>query len=390
MTKWLICSGPDWYRASVTSTKQFARQFRNSGYHVLWINPIAFKSPFVNSTTRSSALSKIRNKLATHLRLLRREANDFWILVPFYLPSFGERGDRWNRGLVNLQVRIACMLLGIRIPEAILWISGSFTAESLLDWRFHRKIYQAADLISGFRNASPALKQKLEVRERNLCTKADTVFAASEKIAAKLREFIMDPEKVHLLHHGVDFRHFSATGALSESIRKIRSAGKPVAGYFGSLSDANDKAVFLALAERGFSVAIIGKVMGDYTDLLKNKDIHLLGPVPYQELPRYAAGFDVALLNWRMHEWIQNCFPVKSLEYLALGLPVVSCKIPVLMAHFPDEISFVETPEEFAQEARRLVESDSEALRQRRRQSVSGWSWESRFTYVQHVMENLN
>ncbi len=388
MTKWIICNGPDWYRASVTSTKQFARQFGNNGYHVLWINPIAFKSPFVNSANRSSALTKIKNKLATHLQFLRRENKGFWVLVPFYLPGFSGRFDRINRRLVNLQVRLCCLLLGIRVPQTVLWISGSFTAEGLLDWPFHRKIYQAADLISGFRNASPELKQKLETRERHLCLKADTVFAASEKIAEKLRKFSPDPEKVHLLHHGVDFRHFTATEALSESIRKIRAAGKPVAGYFGSLSDANDKAVFLALAEFGFSVAIIGKIMGDYTELLNNKDIHLLGAVPYPELPRYAAGFDVALLNWRMHEWIQNCFPIKSLEYLALGLPVVSCKIPVLMTHFSDEISFVETPEEFAKEAMRLVKSDSDMLRHRRRQAVSDWSWESRFTYVQQVLGN--
>jgi len=386
MKKWVICNGPDWYRASVTSTKQLIRKFRENGYHVLWINPIAFKSPFVNSTTRSSALSKIRNKLATHFRWLRLDSKGFWVLVPLYLPSFSDRADAINRQLVRFQVRLCCMLLGIRISDAILWISGSFTAEGLLDWPFHRKIYQAADLISGFRNASPELKEKLEARERNLCNKADVVFAASDRIAEKLMDLCTKPEKVKLLHHGVDYQHFNPSGKTAQIIRNIRAIGKPVAGYYGSLTDANDKDVFLALAEKGFSVVVIGKVLGDYSGLENNKNIHLLGPVPYPELPPYAAGFDVALLNWRMHEWILNCFPVKSLEYLALGLPVVSCKIPVLMTHFADVMAFVETPEEFAREAKRLVAFDNPENRTRRRQSVSGWSWENRFNYVQNVL----
>lgn len=387
MKRWVICSGPDWYRPSVTSTKQYIQQFRKNGYAVLWINPIAFKSPFVNSASRSSALNKIRNKLATHLRWLRREGKGLWVLVPFYLPSFSERADRINRRLVALQVRICCLLMRIRVRRAILWISGSFTAEGLLDWPFHRKVYQAADLISGFRNASPALREKLEARECGLCRKTDAVFAASEKIGDQLACLAGTPEKIKLLHHGVDFDHFRATAEPDEAVRRIRALGRPIAGYFGSLSDANDKDVFRALADDGFSVVIIGKVLGDYAELQGHRNIHFLGPVPYPDLPRYAAGFDVALLNWRMHEWIENCFPVKSLEYLSLGLPVVSCRIPVLMDHFQNEMAFVEKPDEFAREARRLVKEDTPGSREKRRSSVRDWSWDGRFDFVQKVLE---
>ena len=177
MTKWIICSGPDWYRPSVTSTKQLVNQFRNNGYGVLWINPIAFKSPFINSSSRPSAFRKIKDKLSTHSRWLRRDCHKFWVLVPLYLPSFGSNADGLNRWLVNIQVRLCCIFLGINCNKSILWISGSFTVESLLGWQFFRKIYQAADLISGYRNASQVLRKKLEKRERNLCHKANTVFA---------------------------------------------------------------------------------------------------------------------------------------------------------------------------------------------------------------------
>ncbi len=385
--KWIVASGPDWYLPTVSSTEQLMRQFNNDGYGVLWINPIAFKSPFVNSSSRSSVLRKIKNKIRTHLRWLRREAQGFWVLVPLYIPSFSARADRLNRWLIKVQIKFCCILLSINVRNSILWASGSFTAESILGWPFFRKVYESADLISGFRGASPALKQKLEQREKNLCFQATNVFAASEKIAEKLNLLCANKTKIKLLHHGVNYNHFSSRRSTADIMKKIKAKGKPIAGYFGSLSDANDKDVFLALAEQEFSVVIIGKVLGDYGELQQHENIYFLGPIPYPELPSYASAFDVGLLNWRMHEWILNCFPVKSLEYLAMGLPVVSCKIPVLMDHFANEMSFVETPAEFLTEARRLVAEDSLVLRENRRDAVRKWSWDSRYDYVRKILE---
>jgi len=386
MTKWIIVSGPDWYRPSVSSTEQMVRQFKKNGYSVLWINPIAFKSPFINSSNRSSVFVKIKDKLWTHLHWLRRNSQKLWVLVPLYLPLFSNSADRLNRWIVGIQIKLCCIMFNIKIRESVFWISGSFTAETLLDWPFYRKVYEAADLISGFRNASQELKKKLEIREQNLCHKADTVFAASERIAEKLIELCGKKVKVKVLHHGVDFPHFAAELDPPDVMKQIKALGKPIAGYFGSLTDANDKEVFLSLAKNGFTVVIIGKVLGDYTALQEHENIHMLGPIPYSLLPMYAQAFDVGLLNWRMHEWIYNCFPIKALEYLALGLPVVSCKIPVLMKHFGDVISFVETPAEFVEEAKRLVAENTVESIRKRQQVVRNWSWENRFEYVRNVL----
>ena len=53
-------------------------------------------------------------------------------------------------------------------------------------------------------------------------------------------------------------------------------------------------------------------------------NIHLLGPRPYQSLPAYLKGFDVALLPNTLNEYTANMFPMKFFEYLAAGKPVVS------------------------------------------------------------------
>ena len=46
-----------------------------------------------------------------------------------------------------------------------------------------------------------------------------------------------------------------------------------------------------------------------------------LGPIPYEELPAYAARFDVGLMPWLDNDWIRSCNPLNMLylmnvEYL--------------------------------------------------------------------------
>lgn len=387
MAKWLICSGPDWYRPSVTSTKHFAEQYNNDGYRILWINPVAFKSPFLNSTSKSSAWRKIKNKLHTHLRFLRRDKPGFWVWVPLYLPAFSKIADRINTVIFKIQFHLIRLLLNINIPESTLWISGSFTAKGILTLPFAVKVYQAADLISDFRGASTELKKTLQAKERLLCQEVDIRIAASENIASSLKSLCNLP--VHFLQHGVDYRLFSSACELNSAILSIRSKGLPVAGYFGSLSDANDKDVFLKLASSGFSVVIIGKKLGDYKMLECHPDIYFIGPVSYSTLPSWANGFDVALLNWLPAEWIQNCFPIKALEYLAVGLPVVSCPIPVLKNYYSEVISFANTPGDFLDLCRQAVSENSESLRLKRRDCVKDSSWESKYQHVKELIREL-
>ncbi|HTH51369.1 MAG TPA: glycosyltransferase, partial [Pyrinomonadaceae bacterium] len=49
---------------------------------------------------------------------------------------------------------------------------------------------------------------------------------------------------------------------------------------------------------------------------------------PYQELPAYCKGFDIAINPFIVNELTLAANPLKVREYLAAGLPVVSTDIP--------------------------------------------------------------
>ena len=387
-SKWIICCGPDWYRPSVSSTEQLIKRFHEDGYRVLWINPIAFRSPFLTSSNKKSAWKKIRDKLRTHWRIIRRVRFAYWVWVPFYLPLFTPLFNALNKIMFNVQFVLIRAIFNIHIGESILWSAPSSTSTYLQLQKFRIVVYEAHDLMSDFRTDSDALKQKLRIIERDICLYSDIVIAPTEKIMKKLETLVPEKESL-LLHHGVDFNHFSTSRVFSDGICKIIEEERPVAGYFGSLSDANDKEVFKILALNGFSVVLIGRVIGDYSDIAELPGIYIIGPIDYEELPTWAQGFDVGLLNWRMHEWIENCFPVKSLEYLALGIPIVSAPIPVLQQHYSDEILFAESPEEFLDKCRYAVANDNSNRRKRRQESVRNYGWEKKYAIIKEYIDEL-
>jgi glycosyltransferase involved in cell wall biosynthesis len=385
MKKWIIFSGTDWFRPSVTSTRQIMMQFKLKGYYILWVNPIAFKSPAVNSENRKSMRKKILNKLQTHLKFIRKADLGVYVLVPFYIPLFSATGDKINDMLIRLQIAVITFFLGIRIRETILWISGSFTLSPVLHKPFYRKIYQAADLISDFRTSNQALLKELRRKEHYLGTHVDLLFASSPNIRTKLEQ--LTGRQVSLLTHGVNFTHFNTAVEVNPFMLKVKASGLPVAGYFGTLSDANDKEVFRILAERGFSVVIIGKVLGDYSSLENLDNIYFTGPVDFKELPSYARAFDVCLLNWIMADWIYNSYPVKTLEYLAMGKPIVSCPIPVVKELFGSLVYFADTPEEYLEKALLALKENSRELSEARVSAAAEHTWESKFKTIESAIQ---
>ncbi len=384
MAKWIICSGTDWFRPSVTSTRQIIFQFQEKGYNILWVNPIAFKSPSVNSDNKKSKNKKILNKLKTHLKIFKNPSKGIYVLIPFYVPVFKPGWDKLNARLIKIQMSVVALLLGIRFSESILWISGSFTLSPLLKKRFRSKVYQAADLISEFRTNDQVLLAKLRREEIYLSSSVDHLFASSSTIQAKLEK--ISGRKVQLLTHGVDFNHFNKETTIHPRMQAIQNKGLPIAGYYGTLSDANDKKAFELLSQNGFSVVIIGKILGDYSPLMHLNNIHFMGPVDFQELPSYARAFDICLLNWIMADWIRNSYPVKTLEYLAMGKPVVSCRIPSVEELFGPLIYFVDTTEEYPLKARQALSENNTEAETARIKAAALHTWKSKFEIIEKTI----
>jgi UDP-galactopyranose mutase len=77
-----------------------------------------------------------------------------------------------------------------------------------------------------------------------------------------------------------------------------------------------------------WSFVIVGPVVKIADeDLPRRPNIHYLGSKTHDQLPDYLAGWDVALMPFRLDKSTQFISPTKTPEYLAAGLPVVSTAV---------------------------------------------------------------
>jgi glycosyltransferase involved in cell wall biosynthesis len=85
------------------------------------------------------------------------------------------------------------------------------------------------------------------------------------------------------------------------------------------------------------------------SSLPRRPNIHYLGQKPYEELPAYIAGWDVALMPFAHNESTRFISPTKTPEYLASGRPVVATSIHDVVDPYAREglVAIADTPADF-------------------------------------------
>ena len=114
---------------------------------------------------------------------------------------------------------------------------------------------------------------------------------------------------------------------------------------------------------------------------------HFLPPVVYDELPRYAAGFDVCVLPWETAQAFTSYgSAIKVREYLATGKPVVIAPLPEYES-MSDVLRIARSRDSFFQLVEEaLAETGTEAARARQA-AVAGGTWDARAAWVSRLIE---
>jgi glycosyltransferase involved in cell wall biosynthesis len=195
-------------------------------------------------------------------------------------------------------------------------------------------VYDCGDELSGFVNAPP----QMAALESCLLSAADLVFTASASLALP-RQQLAGP-RLHLLPNAVDSRHFvppppeAADWATDEAARiTAHLPPGPRLGYAGAVDDRVDLALLnhLAQARPDAQFVMVGPVFKiDDSALPRAPNLHWLGHAPYAVMPAMMAQWQVGLLPFLVQLSTQHALPLKALEYLAMGLPVVSTPLEEL------------------------------------------------------------
>jgi glycosyltransferase involved in cell wall biosynthesis len=139
-----------------------------------------------------------------------------------------------------------------------------------------------------------------------------------------------------LVTNGVDLEHFArrfSAADMPPELQLIVKGGRKIIGYFGALASWVDYELILNIVRQrpDFEVVLIGFDYDGSSEpyrLEQEPRIHVLGPVDYSALPRYAYWLDVATIPFRINAITESTSPIKLFEYMALGKPIVTTALP--------------------------------------------------------------
>ena len=147
------------------------------------------------------------------------------------------------------------------------------------------------------------------------------------------------------------------------------SVPAPVAGFVGHLNARTDLALLEAVADV-MSLLVVGPRSPQFEParvdrLLARSHVQWTGPQPFERLPAYLAAIDVGLVPYDHSEFNVGSFPLKTLEYLAAGVPVVATDLPATRWLGTDLVVIEDAPGPFAAAARRVARSRRDRGRSR-------------------------
>ncbi|MFZ0749956.1 MAG: glycosyltransferase, partial [Pyrinomonadaceae bacterium] len=116
-------------------------------------------------------------------------------------------------------------------------------------------------------------------------------------------------------------------------------------------------------------------------------NVHFLPPVTYDELPRYAAGFDVCVLPWNTEvPFTSYGSAIKVREYLASGKPVVISPLPEYES-MREVLRIGRSREQFLELVDEALREQGTELAKARQSAVRNGTWDARAEWVSDLIE---
>lgn len=381
----IICfAGEDWWYHHPHSKYHLMRRFAKSGNKVIFVNSISMGLP---SLGNKDLLPRIARKLRSYARLARPSQEGVTVVSPAVIPFFGNRAAREaNRRLLALQIGRLARRGGLSRP--ILWIAIPTAADMISEFDERLVIYQVSDKYdANLMDHATDLGTIRKLHERAI-DNADLVLYSGQKLLAEADH---GRERSFLLEQAVDFDHWAQVGSGKlEIAAAVARIPRPRLGYFGAIEPwlVDQDLIKRACRERpDWQWIFIGnKSRGVEIEALPNT--HFLPRVPYQELPHYAAGFDVCVLPWdTAHSFTSYGSAIKVREYLATGLPVVISPLPEYesMSHV---LRIARSHDDWFRLLEEALNDKDPAAPQARQAAVAGGTWDARAEWVSSLIES--
>jgi glycosyltransferase involved in cell wall biosynthesis len=333
------------------------RRFASRGYEVHYVEQLGIRNP------RPRHLLRV-------LSMLRRPRQQ--VDVPFEVISPKLLAPRhvWPTDQLNRRWLTRQLLRHLRTPgEAILWIR--YPTPELVplveETRVALVIYECVDDHEASPGITARLRRVMRAAERRILARADLVLASSEPVRSRLAD----------LHANVLRIPAAAVDMEAFEVPPLAEAAPSLALYTGHADFRFDCELVAAVAGEmpDWTFVITGPVTRQVRRRLAPlPNVDLAGQCPPREIPGLLASTRVCLLPYRLGSFTDSLFPVKLVEYLAAGRPVVGVPMHALR-EFGAVVRTAASPADFAGAIRKAAADDSAGARSRRREAARPFDW---------------
>lgn len=364
-------------------TQEVMSQFGAMGYPVLFVENTGARVP------RFKDLPRIWKRLSKVVIPPLKPAGaqnhkNIKVFSPKALPfPYSPLAIKYNLSLLRRDVLRFSRETGIPIERILLWsyMTTPLAVElaKSLPWAG-----VVVDLVSDPCKVKGA--EAIEVSHRTILEAADIVLCASKPIL-EVAKGQMKPEqynKLLLFEDGFSTRLIQLTEEESEELclpEEIFS--RPVAAYIGGV---NDKILWDAVSAMAQGLPEINLVFvgpNNYDQLPckgVGKNVFWLPPFKkYSHLGLFLKNCKVGLIPYIVTPYVAEMRPAKINEYLVMGLPIVSTRMPELERfageHGEGIVYLADTAADFAEVLKTALGEDSDKFREKRCQIAIGRSW---------------
>jgi glycosyltransferase involved in cell wall biosynthesis len=341
---------------------------------VLYVNSITMRMPLPGRSTM--VLRRIVQKARSMMRPIGHPLPDLpglTMMTPVFLPFYGSKLSRkLSARLVRQQVQRAARRGGIHKPLCVVTIPTAW--EVVRTMPNAAVVYNRSDKHSAFTEAPQDYIRSLE---EALLKHADLVVYVSRALMKS--EAALTGDRAFFLDHGVDLEHFRPRSP-DEEPADLRAIPHPRIGFYGGFDDYTTDLGLLERVAREIphaQLVLIGGAARSMSRFESIPNVHWLEFRPYDDIPRYGSGFDVALMPWLRNEWIYNCNPIKLKEYLALGLSVVTTDFPEAWV-YKDWLRIAGDADDFVAKVRLALALGGPGAPEDRMRAVAHASWDAR------------
>lgn len=364
----VLCAANNWNEVKLAD-RHMAEHLAAQHAPVLYVDPpishlTRFNAPLVAPSLKRPRLREIAPRLARYTPVVPPKP-----MQPAMLPLTERIARRQLRGVLRK--------LGVERTEAVISTWLFVDAYGVCGERV-RAYWWRDDPVA----AAPLWRRpaaRLAAGDRRLTESSDLVLSVSEGVAGDLRSRGVEAA---YLPNGCDAAFYARVDEAPDP-PDVDLAG-PVAGFVGHVNSRTDLDLLEAVAASEASLLLVGPRAPDFEPerfeaLIERPDVSYVGPQPFEQLLPYLKAIDVGIVPYGNTQFNRNSFPLKTLEYLAAGRPVVSTPLPAVRSLESELIALAETPREFAAAVlREAGKSREPSLIAARREFAATHSWTAR------------